>query len=200
MPKKRPPAVDSGVIILASGSPRRRELLTHARVAFVIRAADIDETRLTGEAPAEMVVRLAVAKARVVHAGRSAVELGLAVLAADTTVDLDGRELSKPESTADAAAMLSALSGRWHLVHSGVAIVDPAGREHAFRVTTEVEFASLSRADIDDYVATGEAFDKAGAYGMQGGGAVFVTQVRGSPTNVIGLPLAETLALLRAVC
>ena len=186
------------MIILASGSPRRRELLASARVEFIVRAADIDETPLAEETPAAMVARLAPAKGRVVHAARTQDESHMPVLAADTTVDLDGRVLSKPESMAGAVEMLTSLSGRWHLVHTGVTVIGPSGLEHSLLVTTEVQFASLTASDINGYLATGEAFDKAGAYGLQGGGGAFVTQVRGSVSNIIGLPLAETLALLRA--
>ena len=182
-------------IVLASGSPRRRELLESAGVAFTVVSADIDESPLPEETPAEMVVRLAIAKAQAV-VGRA--PSGAAILAADTTVDIDGATLGKPESAEDAQRMLGLLSNRWHLVHSGVCLLGP-GPLASFRVTTEVRFTDLRVHDIERYIVTGEPVDRAGAYAMQGGAAGFVAEIRGSVTNVIGLPLAETLAALRDI-
>ena len=182
-------------IVLASGSPRRRELLESAGVAFTVVSADIDESPLPEETPAEMVVRLAIAKA---HAVVGRAPSGAAILAADTTVDIDGATLGKPESAEDAQRMLGLLSNRWHLVHSGVCLLG-LGPLTSFRVTTEVRFTDLRVEDIERYIATGEPVDRAGAYAMQGGAAGFVAEIRGSVTNVIGLPLAETLAALRDI-
>ena len=182
-------------ILLASGSPRRSELLAGAGVEFTVMAADIDETPLRGETPSAMVLRLAVAKAEAVaHRNPD----GLPVVAADTTVDLDGLVVGKPSSLDEARQMLESLSGRWHQVHTGVALV-ANGRTSSIRVTTDVRFVALRPQAIAAYLAVGEPLDKAGGYAMQGRAAAFVAEVRGSVTNVIGLPLAETLELLRGI-
>ena len=156
---------------------------------FVVAPAALDESQLTGEAPAAYVERLARAKA----AGGADF-----TLAADTSVVVDGEVLGKPG--ADAAlgtAMLRRLSGRAHQVMTGVAVAGPRG-VHTQVVISEVYFRPLSAAEIGWYVATGEGADKAGGYALQGRAGAFITQVVGSPSNVIGLPLAETVALLRA--
>ena len=171
--------------ILASGSPRRRQMLTDLGLQFEVRPADIDETPAAGEAPANYVLRLAREKA-------AAVAPGL-VLAADTTVDFDGQILGKPADRVEAIAMLQRLSGRHHFVHTGVAL-----GERSFVCSTLVTFRVLPPAEIEWYVDTGEPYDKAGAYGMQGRAASMVASLTGSATNVIGLPLAETVDLLRA--
>ncbi len=178
--------------VLASASPRRAELLAAAGFSFSVAHADIDETPLAGESPADYVQRLAEGKARAV-AGR--VPPGL-VLGADTTVVVDGDILAKPADAADAAAMLRRLQARAHEVLTGVALVGPAGA----RVTlaeTRVWFAPMTEADIAAYVATGEPMDKAGAYGIQGWAARFVTRIDGSYSNVVGLPVAVVHALVR---
>jgi septum formation protein len=177
-------------LVLASASPRRRELLSRLGVAFTVRPADLDERPHPGEGPRALVGRLARAKADAVTDPARPPEV---VLAADTIVDVDGDILSKPADRDEAAAMLGRLSGRQHRVHTGVA-VGPA----QIVVSTTVRFVPLDRADIDWYVATGEADDKAGAYAVQGIGGAFVADVHGSWSNVVGLPLAETVALLRA--
>lgn len=170
-------------IILASASPRRRELLDRIGVEFDVRAPDIDEAPLDGETPVDYVRRIAAAKAAVIEV--VADEL---VIAADTTVDVDGRILAKPDDADHAAAMLAELSGRTHLVHTGVAV--RRGEDTLVDVcTTEVTFAALDAALIEWYVATGEPLGKAGAYALQGAGAALVHAVRGSVTNVVGLPL-----------
>ncbi|MEO8503786.1 MAG: Maf family protein [Acidobacteriota bacterium] len=171
-------------LVLASGSPRRRELLNALGIDFERRPADIDETPLPDEDPAVYVLRLAREKAaRVAHAG----EL---VLAADTTVVLDGAILGKPADGAEASGMLARLAGREHVVLSGVALYQSEpSRETAAVETTRVRMAAMTAAEIDWYVATGEPMDKAGAYGIQGFGALFVEQVFGNYTNVVGLPL-----------
>ncbi len=188
-------------LVLASSSPRRVELLGLVGVTFEQRAADLDERPLDGETPTVYVERLARAKAETVARPHEI------VVAADTTVDLDGEILAKPTDADDASRMLAALSGRAHQVHTGVAVrrlrEQPAGMHRrlftkSLVVTTTVRFVDLTADDIDWYVATGEPFDKAGGYAMQGRAAPFVTAVDGSVSNVIGLPLAETVALLRA--
>jgi septum formation protein len=179
--------------VLASGSPRRRELLGQLGLSFVVMSPDVDETPLGHEDPRRYVARLAAAKAGAV--ARRADASGAAVLAADTTVELDGRILGKPADGADAARMLHALAGRDHEVHSGVALAHD-GHVHVLTVTTTVSFAPLGPDEIAWYVATREPMDKAGAYALQGIGGAFVVAVHGSVSNVIGLPLVETLGLL----
>jgi septum formation protein len=178
-------------IVLASGSPRRRELLEQLGLAFEIRAADIDESVLDGEAPLDYVQRLSIEKAAAV-----VVPTGSLVIAADTTVDVDGRILGKPADVAEARSMLSSISGRLHQVHTGVTLrLDD--RSVTAAVSTEVEVALIDEATMAWYVATGEPFDKAGGYALQGAGGVFVAGVRGSVSNVIGLPLATVVTLAR---
>ena len=176
------------MFILASASPRRQQLLAGAGLRFVVTPADIDESTLPGESPRAYVRRVARAKARAVA--------GPAVLAADTTVDLDGVILGKPTDPVDAAAMIARLAGRRHHVHTGVALrVD--GKLFSFVKTTPVRLRPLTEAEIAAYVATGDPLDKAGAYGIQSAGGAVVDTVSGSYTNVMGLPLRETVELLR---
>ena len=178
------------VLTLASSSPRRRELLGGLGFTLEVCPAHADESVHPGEAPAAYVRRVAQAKARAVD--------GELVLAADTTVAVDGRILGKPADGADAARMLRLLSGRTHEVISAVCVRRPAARlEFCEAVTTEVDVAPLDERVIAWYVASGEPLDKAGAYAVQGIFGAFVRGVRGSVTGVIGLPLDETLALLR---
>lgn len=179
-------------LVLASASPRRRDLLRLAGLDPVIRPADVDETPLAGEAPAATVLRLAHDKARA--AGTN----GAVVVAADTAVVVDSEWLGKPRAAAAAAAMLRRLSGRTHHVSTGVAVVAADGHLQDCVVTTQVVMAALSEAAIAAYVATGEPLDKAGGYAIQGRAAAFVERIDGSWTNVVGLPLVETLRLLRA--
>lgn len=181
---------DQTLLVLASGSPRRRDFLSQLGLTFTVSAADIDETPRPGEEAGPYVLRLAREKAAVV-ASRSP---GAWVLAADTTVALGTELLGKPRDSAEARAMLGRLSGKTHDVHTGVAL---AGRhEEALVVRTRVTFRELSAAEIAWYVGTGEPVDRAGAYAIQGQGGFLVASVDGSPTNVVGLPLGETLALL----
>ena len=156
--------------------------------------ADIDEAPTPGEDPVQYVRRLAHDKARSVALHRPEA----VVLAADTTVDLDGRILAKPVDRDDARRMLSALSARTHRVHTGVA-VHCDGSYHDLVVTTLVTFVPVAAAMLDWYLDTGEPFDKAGAYALQGAGGVLVDRVQGSVSNVVGLPLAPTVALLESV-
>jgi septum formation protein len=177
-------------IVLASGSPRRHELLASLGVDFTIVSPDVDESVRAGEAPRAYVERLARAKAAAIPRPDAL------VIAADTTVVLDDEIIGKPIDRHDARRLLRRLSGRAHVVHTGVA-VSLDGHVEAEVVDTAVWFVDLSDADIDWYVATGEPDDKAGAYGMQGTGNVFVAAIDGSPSNVIGLPLATVMALAR---
>jgi len=169
-------------IVLASGSPRRRELLTQLGVSFEWVAPDIDETPHDGEEPRAYVRRLAAAKAAALDAGDAL------VIAADTTVDLDGEILGKPADAVDAARMLRALSGRTHRVHTGVA-VRRAARSAIEVATTFVTMIPIGDTQLRWYVGTGEPLDTAGAYAVQGAGGVLVQRIRGSVSNVVGLPL-----------
>jgi len=182
--------------VLASSSPRRRQLLRSIGLAFDVLPADADEAELAGESPIEYVARIAALKARLV-AERLTGPGGVTVLAADTTVDVDGSVLAKPTDDDDARRMLQLLSGRTHQVHTAVFGRTNDG-EHSVTVTTDVTFARLSDEGIGWYLSMGEHLDKAGAYGMQGAGGALVQRIDGSPSNVIGLPLAETIGVLRA--
>lgn len=181
-------------LYLASGSPRRRELLTQIAVPFLTQIAPIDENALPGESPIAYVERLARAKAQ---AGLAALAetADVVVLGADTAVVLDGRILGKPAGRDDALATLNALSGRTHQVLTAVALVSRERLESRV-VTSQVTFRPLSQAEIEAYWASGEPQDKAGCYGIQGLAAVFVSQLHGSYSAVVGLPLCETAALL----
>jgi septum formation protein len=181
-------------LYLASGSPRRRELLTQIGVPFLSQIVPIDENPLPGESPIAYVERLARAKAQ---AGLAALAdpAGAVVLGADTAVVLDGRILGKPADRDDALATLGALSGRTHQVLTAVALV--SREQQASRVvTSQVTFRPLSQAEIEAYWLSGEPQDKAGCYGIQGLAAVFVSQLQGSYSAVVGLPLCETAELL----
>lgn len=171
-------------LVLASASPRRRDLLASLGLAFTVRPVVIDESPLDGEAPDAYVGRLAAAKASAEGAA------GELVLAADTVVALDGELLGKPAGPAEARAMLARLAGRRHEVFTGVALRDP-GRERLEQAVarTSVDIAPLSADRIAWYVDTGEPLDKAGAYAIQGLGALLVTRIEGNYTNVVGLPL-----------
>jgi nucleoside triphosphate pyrophosphatase len=191
-------------LILASASPRRAELLTAAGIPFEVRPAHIDERVRPGEDARTYARRVALEKARVVADQAS----GRPVLAADTVVVLDNQILGKPANDEDAKRMLHLLSGRKHEVLTAVALISgkdtggdfrtQTGKSHpvALRVeVTAVEFATLSKAEIDWYVATGEPADKAGAYAIQGLAARFVSQIDGSYSNVVGLPVALVYAM-----
>lgn len=181
-------------LYLASGSPRRRELLSQIGVPFRIHSLPIDENVLPGEAPLAYVERLARAKAEVALAALSRVEDAV-VLGADTSVVLDGRTLGKPLDREDGLATLRALSGRSHQVLTAVALA--SHKRQACRVVcSEVNFRPLTEAELDAYWASGEPRDKAGGYAIQGLGAVFVRQLQGSYSAVVGLPLCETAELL----
>lgn len=182
------------LLLLASGSPRRLELLASLGLDCEVAPVDIDEAPRPGEPPAECARRLAAEKAAAAAARQPP---GRLVLAADTVVALGEEILGKPADAADAARMLRRLSGRRHKVHTAVA----AGRGDASAVrlsSSEVTFRPLADREIAAYVATGEPLDKAGGYGIQGLAAVFVTRLNGSYSGVVGLPLYETAELLRS--
>jgi septum formation protein len=188
-------------LVLASASPRRRELLTQAGFAFEVRPAHIPEDPLPGEDPIAYVVRLARQKAEKVYRDFGQPESGdtapyaITVLGADTTVTLDGQILGKPEDPTDAARMLRMLSGRTHRVITGVAVVNAQRTEVAAEVTA-VQFLTLSDEEIAAYIATGEPMDKAGAYAIQGRAAKWIPRIVGDYFNVVGLPLALVSQLL----
>lgn len=172
------------VLVLASQSPRRAEILRQAGIPFVVRAAPVDETLKPGEAPADYVRRLAAAKAGAVPAGPDEIVLG-----ADTTVVVNGEILAKPEGAADARRMLALLSGRRHEVMTGICLLR-GHRQICDHAVTTVWFAPMSAADIDDYVAGGEPMDKAGAYAVQGAASKFIPRIEGCYFNVVGLPIS----------
>ncbi len=182
-------------LILASASPRRRELLDNAGIVFSVRVAAVDETRGEEESAVEYVRRLAESKALAVP--RAADEI---VLGADTTVVIGRHVLEKPRDAEDARRMLTLLAGQTHEVITGICLTDDRGSvvDHSL---TRVEFAPLSPEAIDAYIATGEPFDKAGAYAIQGRASCFITRVEGCYFNVVGLPVslvARHLAALNA--
>lgn len=181
------------LVCLASMSPRRRQLLEQIGVSHVVSAADIDEAVAPGEPAADYVVRIACAKARTVRSRG----MELPVLAADTTVVLEGAICAKPRDRADGIAMLTRLSGRTHQVLTAVALATAAGLE--FRVSaSEVRLRGMTPAECAAYWETGEPHDKAGGYAIQGRGAMFVQHLMGSYSGVMGLPLYETAELLAA--
>jgi len=182
-------------LYLASASPRRRELLAQVGLEPEVLVQDIDERQLPGELPDVYVTRLARQKAQAALRD-SRCRLPLPVVAADTTVVCAGEVLGKPAHLDDARRMLQLLSGRTHQVHTAVAVARPEQLELAL-VTTAVRFRALQQHEIDAYWATGEPRDKAGAYGIQGIGAMFISRIDGSYSGVMGLPLFETLQLLR---
>lgn len=183
-------------LILASASPRRRELLQHAGITFTVIPSNAAEDILPGEAPAEYTLRVAAAKANDVAQKHSRCW----VLGADTIVVVNGEILGKPRDHADGQRMLRLLSGSRHEVMTAFVLLDGNGKTEARQVvTTIVTFKSLSDPQIQDYLATGEPFDKAGAYAVQGIGAALVERVEGSYSNVVGLPIDEVLAALRIV-
>jgi septum formation protein len=182
------------MLILASASPRRRDLLTQAGLRFDILPAHIDETLRSNEDPAAYVQRLALEKAQAIHA----LHPKATVLGADTTVVVDQRILNKPTDLADAERMLHQLSNRVHHVRTGIAVVTPtAQRSHV--ETTSVFFSTIPDAELAHYLATGDSLDKAGAYGIQGYAARWIPRIEGDFFNVMGLPIAATIRLLREI-
>ena len=184
-------------LILASASPRRKELLEQIGVEFSLHPVDTDESMRPGETVSAHVRRLALEKARAGYEQTPAQGGDRAVLGADTVVDVDGEVLGKPESRRQAAAFLARLSGRKHRVHTAVALVTRDG-ERVEISSSEVEFTKLTEQQIDAYVETGEPLDKAGAYAIQGIAGQFVVNLNGSYSGVMGLPLFETAELFSA--
>jgi len=187
---------DHLTICLGSASPRRAELLQQIGVRFQVRVADIDESVQAGEMPEQYVIRMAEEKARRVLELNAGTEMaGLPVLAADTTVVLDGQIMGKPADREHAIQMLSSLSGRTHEVLTAVSLLH--GERQSTRLnTSRVTFVPLPAADIERYWQTGEPADKAGAYAIQGKAAVFIEKLEGSYSGVMGLPLFEVGRLL----
>jgi septum formation protein len=178
-------------LILASGSPRRRDFLAELGLVFEVRVTDIDETPRPGEDPVDFVARLAREKAQDVDLP------GAWVLGADTAVVVDGEILGKPGDEEEACAMLMRLSGRWHEVWTGFSLCRQATNEsYTKTVCTKVRFLPLTPELCRAYVRTGEPLDKAGAYGIQGKGCFLVPEISGSYTNVVGLPMTEVLEAL----
>jgi len=180
-------------LILASASPRRKELLNLFHIPFVIRVADIDEAMDPTKAPFDEVARVSRLKALAVPR-----DAGDVVIAADTIVVCEGRVLGKPHSEAEAAAMLRLLSGRDHQVMTGCTVLKD-GRTETFTEVTDLHFRPLSEKEIANYVATGEPMDKAGSYGIQGGAALFCERMVGDYYNVMGLPVCRLGQVLKAV-
>lgn len=180
-------------IILASSSPRRRELLQGLGIPFTVETSDVDETTSPGLAPAEIVESLAQRKAREIAGKKSD---GL-VIGADTIVVLDGNVLGKPRDDADAYQMLQSMQGREHTVFSGVALIDAkSGREEVAHRSTKVRIRPLTEQEIIAYIATKEPLDKAGSYAIQGIGSTIVEAIQGDYFTVVGLPLNLTAAML----
>lgn len=180
-------------IILASASPRRRELLSTAGLSFSVRVADVEEIIDENATPDEVVKSLALQKAQAVARDNpSAVVIG-----ADTVVVLDGTILGKPENEQNAVQMLTALSGRSHTVYTGVALIK-GDEVKIFCEATEVEFYDLTKEEIEDYVATKDCMDKAGAYGIQSRGCVLISKIDGDYFNVVGLPVSRVYRELKA--
>ena len=185
-------------LVLASASPRRRELLGQLGLVLEVTPANVDETPLPGERPGDYVRRVAAAKCDAVAQARAADAPSVPVVAADTIVIVDDQILGQPTDEADARRMLLALAGRRHDVTTAYRI-NFGGRTVDRAVTTTVSFRSLRPAEVDAYIASGEWRGKAGGYAVQGRAGVFASELRGSHTNVIGLPLAELLADLQAL-
>jgi septum formation protein len=188
------------MLVLASASPRRRELLAQAGFAFSVRPARIPEDPRANEDPIAYVTRLAREKAQAVFREISSEESAQpqVVLGADTTVTLDNQILGKPADASDAARMLRLLSGRTHLVMTGVAVVTPQSAEVAAEITA-VRFLTLCDHEIEEYIATGEPMDKAGAYAIQGRAARWIPRIEGCYFNVVGLPLALVASMLESL-
>ena len=188
---------DQVKLVLASGSPRRLALLNQAGIdPDLLMPADVDEAPERGELPRRLAQRLSQEKAKLVAGRAKDAEMNALVLAADTVVAVGRRILPKPDLVDEAEACLRLLSGRTHRVYTGVCLIDPRGRTATRLVETRVRFKRLSRDEINDYLACGEWRGKAGGYAIQGIAGGFVVKLVGSYTNVVGLPLSETLGLL----
>jgi len=174
-------------LVLASASPRRAEILRNAGIQFSVLSSAVDETPVPGESPQELVQRLALAKAELVAARAIGPVI---VIAADTIVALESAIFGKPRTSEDARQMLAKLSGRTHSVMTGVALIRlPDVERREFIETTQVHFAAISEEDISKYLSSGEPFDKAGAYAIQGRGGKYIPRIDGCYFNVVGLPL-----------
>ena len=182
-------------LVLASSSPRRAEILTAVGWPFTAVTAGIDETRRPNEQPVEYVQRLAKEKAEAVA---SSLESGL-VLGADTTVVVEKTLLGQPHDQEDARRMLRLLSGKWHEVLTGVAIVRLSGESKVDYETTRVRFAEMSEKEIDWYISTGEPKGKAGAYAVQGAAALFIEEIQGDYFNIVGLPIGLVFEMVKAM-
>jgi septum formation protein len=184
-------------LILASSSPRRAEILTNAGLSFSVLSSAVDEMPLPKEAPEDLVLRLANAKADLVVA--RAVGPGI-IIAADTTVVCEGKTLNKPESTEEARALLQLLSGRTHSVLTGVALIRlPDNQRRQFTESTLVQFRRITEAELSAYLATKESYDKAGGYAIQGLAGRFIPRIEGCYFNVVGLPLSRLLSELQSL-
>jgi septum formation protein len=187
-------------LILASSSPRRAEILRNAGIEFEVRPASVEELPATNESPEAMVARLAEAKAGLVAREFGAGRDSVIVLGADTAVVLDHEIFGKPGDAASARSMLQALSGRTHRVLTGISLVSvPDGATRTAVESTDVTLARLTREEIEDYIRSGEPFDKAGGYAIQGRAGRYITRIEGCFFNVVGLPLARLYALLRSL-
>jgi septum formation protein len=188
----------TGIICLASASPRRQELLQQIGINFVVDKCDIDETVLDNELPEQYVVRMASEKAKLVHDRRKKSNKSiLPVLGADTAVVINNTILGKPANTGEVFSMLTRLSGNTHEVLTAVSLVLENEKEVRVLNTSRVTFKELDKEEIASYVAAGEANDKAGGYGIQGKAAVFISRLEGSYSAVVGLPLFELSELLK---
>lgn len=180
-------------LILASGSPRRKEILEQVGLDFRVLPSDVEEV-ITKQVPSDIVMELSKQKAEDVW-NKLGNEKNI-ILGADTVVAYDGKILGKPKNVEDAKAMLCMLSGKKHSVYTGVTLISEVGSE-TFYEETLVEFYEMTKEEIDAYVATGEPMDKAGAYGIQGKAAAFIKGIEGDYYNVVGLPIAKTLKFLQ---
>ena len=180
------------MLILASQSPRRRELLKYITDDFTVKVSEVDETLPDGISPSEAVLYLSRIKAEPFAAG------GDTVIGADTVVAIDGEILGKPANKEDARAMLTKLSGKTHSVFTGVTVIRD-GKEQSFFEETKVKFFNLSENEIEKYIKTGEPLDKAGAYGIQGFGSLLVEKIDGDYFNVVGLPVSRLNRVLSAI-
>ena len=184
-------------LILASSSPRRAEILTNAGLSFSVLSSAVDETPLPNETPEDLVLRLANAKAELVVARAVGPAI---IIAADTTVVCEGKILNKPQSPEEARVMLQLLSGRTHSVLTGVALILlPDNQRRQFTESTLVEFRPISEDELTAYLASGESYDKAGGYAIQGLAGRFIPRIEGCYFNVVGLPLAHLLAELQSL-
>lgn len=181
-------------IILASASPRRKEILENANVKFKIMSSDIEELTLDGESPCQMVMRLAFEKG-IDIANKQKSDL---VISADTIVVLDNNVLGKPKDEKEARYMIESLSGKTHQVITGISLINLENNKKIIDyVISNVKFKNLSEEDINDYISTNESLDKAGAYGIQGYGALLVEEIQGDYFNIVGLPISRLSDLLK---